>query len=275
MKKPKKVNTLPKIKGNLALVRNLKKALIKIIKAMRADIEGKAISILQSNSSSKLDKIDKILQDLGKKWEASFDKLSKELSKQMISKVTKQIDTQFIKINKNYAIKSGIEKLKLTKDVIISENINLIKTIPTGILTKYDTIFKQSILSFDKNSLVNQLKKLGKVNENRAEIIARDQTSKALERYHMSRAEGLGFEYYVWSTSKDERVSKGEGGHRILEGRIYKYNHPTAVIDTNGTIGIPSQRVNCRCMALPLITEPTDRLVLKKDSKNGDYYVFR
>ena len=88
----------------------------------------------------------------------------------------------------------------------------------------------------------------------------------------MGRSKQLGFEYYEWSTSNDERVSTGKGGHKQLNGRIYRYDTPTAIIDSYGNKGHCADRVNCRCVPIPIMLQPNQTTKLIKDSQNGDYY---
>lgn len=169
---------------------------------------------------------------------------------------------------------------KTTQDLIatqIQEHLELIKTIPQDIIQASRTTLSQALGSFDAHSVYKQLSHIGDVSSRRAELIARDQTAKTKEAYNRAHAQNLGVEYYTWITSRDERVSEGEGGHRYLDNRIYKYDTPTAIIDSYKTKGHPSQRVNCRCYSAPLIYYDKTKydLVLKTDTKRGDYYELR
>lgn len=77
----------------------------------------------------------------------------------------------------------------------------------------------------------------------------------------------------MWVTANDERVSTGKGGHKQLNGRIYRYDTPTAIIDSYGNKGHCSERVNCRCTQVSVILEPSQEFKKIKDSLNGDYYI--
>ena len=93
---------------------------------------------------------------------------------------------------------------------------------------------------------------------------------EAIGEYHATREQALGFEYYMWMTSKDERVSKE---HKELEGKLYRYDTATAVIDSYGNLGHPSQRVNCRCRRKAVILKPNQEVKLISDGASGDYYI--
>lgn len=269
----KKRNTLPKFKGNFAAALIMRKALQRKLRQLHNEAEETLIDSMESDIKNKAELIDELIDKLIQKWGKSFEKLANELSQQMLTSVANHIDTQFIKIDKSYKVHRGKERITQVKKAILKENINLIKSIPADVLNKYGNIFMNAIGNFDQHSVVRQLRQVTKLNERRIKLIARDQVSKAITRYQMSRSQGLGFEYYVWHTVLDERVSTGDGGHKALEGRIYRYDTPTAIIDANNNKGIPSQRPNCRCVALALITDDTTQLKLIKDKKHGDYYI--
>ena len=103
-------------------------------------------------------------------------------------------------------------------------------------------------------------------------MIARDQTQKAVSDFTQARSSQLGFTHYKWVTSHDERVSQE---HKHLDGRIYAYDNPTAIIDSYGNLGNPSQRPLCRCVCVSVILEHNQELKLIKDGKYGDYYVIK
>lgn len=273
MKKKKKRNTLPKYKGNLAAALAMRKVLERRIKSLREDAQKTFMGIMDSNQKNKIELIEKATEQLLSKWNASFDKLARELSRQMLTRVTHQIDTYFIKINKDYTVKRSKHLIKQVKEAILHENITLIKSIPEETLNKYSNTFANSIGSFDKEAISNKLKTFTLIGLNKIKLIARDQVAKAQNRYHMARAQALGFEYYTWSTSHDERVSVGVGGHKYLDERIYRFDKPTAIVDSYKNPGHPGDRVNCRCTSLTLITYDTTHLKLIEDKEHGDYYI--
>jgi SPP1 gp7 family putative phage head morphogenesis protein len=121
-----------------------------------------------------------------------------------------------------------------------------------------------------KDVLIQQIKELTGKSTRHAALIARDQTAKATEALNMMQQADAGVEYFEWDTARDERVSTGPGGHKQLQGKIYKYggyeNYP--VIDSDGNRGIPSERINCRCTALAVFLRPGWTM---KQNKDGSY----
>lgn len=83
-----------------------------------------------------------------------------------------------------------------------------------------------------------------------------------------------GVKFFLWRTKEDDRVSTGYGGHKQLNGKIYAWNEPEnyPIIDSYGHQGLPSQRVNCRCVASPVWV--LDGWTAEKQS-DGSYKIVR
>jgi uncharacterized protein with gpF-like domain len=65
-----------------------------------------------------------------------------------------------------------------------------------------------------------------------------------------------GIEFFEWCTAHDERVSTGKGGHKQLDGKIYKWGDTEhyPITDAYGNRGTPqNNRPNCRCVAKAVI----------------------
>lgn len=86
----------------------------------------------------------------------------------------------------------------------------------------------------------------GGVSESRAQLIARDQTSKLNSNVNQFRQRNAGVTAYEWSTSNDERV---RDEHVANEGQTFTWGNPPPLT------GDPGDDVNCRCVAIPVIPE--------------------
>jgi uncharacterized protein with gpF-like domain len=75
--------------------------------------------------------------------------------------------------------------------------------------------------------------------------------TSAIER---ARAEGLGLQWYVWSTCRDERV---RSSHRNMEDVLVSWNDPPAPEEIIGEASRgryhPGESEECRCVALPML----------------------
>lgn len=106
-------------------------------------------------------------------------------------------------------------------------------------------------------SLMDHLKTLGAQTDNRARLIARDQTNKLTGDLNASRQQHNGIEEYTWHTSRDSRVVGNPGGlypqgnsahgdHWHREGKLFRWDEPPED-------GHPGQAIQCRCWAAPVL----------------------
>jgi SPP1 gp7 family putative phage head morphogenesis protein len=134
------------------------------------------------------------------------------------------------------------------EDILVattSENVSLIRSIPEEYFKRIEGIvFSGTTQGSTAGSMIQQIKKSGKVTDNRARLIARDQSSKLNSALTQQRAQNLGAEEYIWRTSEDERVRES---HRSKNGRVYRWDNPP-----NDT-GNPGHDIQCRCVAQPII----------------------
>ena len=139
-------------------------------------------------------------------------------------------------------------------------NIQLIKSIRTQYLDKVQNSVMQAMVQGTLNKdLAEQLKKLGKDVENRAMLIARDQSSKLNAALTRARHEEVGIKKYMWSTSGDERV---RASHAEKDGQIFEYTNPPT--------GHPGHDVNCRCVQIPVLDDVVSQGSKKESSQTKE-----
>lgn len=190
-----------------------------------------------------------------------------------IASIEKLVNASYKRQGLEFSIMGRSEIVEKTIFKSYNSILDLIVSIPSQIVGAYKQELLNGVGDFNRERIAQIAENIGGVSRRKAELIARDQTHKATTNYAMARASSLGFDYYVWDTSHDERVSTGKGGHRQLQGRIYRYDKDTAIVDSYGNVGHCGSRVNCRCVPLTLMLEPNQKLKLVKDAYAGDYYV--
>ena len=132
--------------------------------------------------------------------------------------------------------------------VATKANVALIKTIPDQYFDRvYSTVTSGWTQGLRWESMVEQIQADGDITENRAKLIARDQTSKMNAAFNQERQQQVGIERFEWSTSEDERVRES---HAELDGKTFDWDNPPIVDGEQATPGSP---VNCRCVALPVV----------------------
>ena len=268
---------LKPINKNIGIEKEFNKALNGFSKEVIKSVRYWSVAQINKYNRGEITNISKALSvefsDLLKSWDKKSEVFSKRLAQILNKKIRDYVDFSFKKQGDNFKLKSLSRKSAQVLNANILQSMALIKSIPRDIIEKYQVVLYNNITDFDLEATEKTLKNISKVTLGRVKTIARDQTSKALENFASARAMDLGFEYYIWQTAKDERVSSGKGGHDKLEGRIYRYDTPTAIIDSYGNKGHCGQRPLCRCASSPLFLEPNQTLKLVRDSNAGDYYV--
>lgn len=93
--------------------------------------------------------------------------------------------------------------------------------------------------------IAKQISREGEISLNRARLVARDQTGKIYSEAQEAVQADAGITHYTWSTSLDSRV---RDTHEAKEGQTFAWNSPPS--DT----GHPGEDINCRCVAVPLVS---------------------
>lgn len=216
--------------------------------------------------------INKEIDRLKTYWNKKASKLARVLPKKTANSIEKFVNLKLSKQSSEFSLKESSRMVQNELNAILERNAALIKTIPNEIIERYRSEILNNVSNLNQEALIKTFKSFNLISNRRASTIARDQVQKAINDLQNAKAQQLGFNYYIWHTAQDSRVSDE---HKRLEGRIYSYSNPTAIIDSYGNVGHTASRVNCRCYAEPIQLLPNQELVLKKDSKAGDYYEIR
>ena len=229
---------------------------------------------------------------LSKFWEQRAEVEANTLPFEIVTKINNEIDNKN-NVKNDFAIANiKSDNIQAILTARIDDNIALIKSIPQRDILRYKNVIFNNIQNFNRKGLADNIKQINnelsqaqQIAEYEVKRIVRDQIKKATEQLSQAKAQNLGYEFYQWQTMNDDRVSgkphgyyKGRpktGGHYYLNGRYYRYDTPTAIIDEKGNKGTCGQRVNCRCISKPVYILPHQEMVLIKDNKHGDYYELR
>ena len=130
----------------------------------------------------------------------------------------------------------------------------LFLSINTGLITSVSVDASQRIMreiAKDPKGLdpiIDRIQRAGDLTRSKARTIARTEVGKLNADMTKSKNLMMGIDSYEWRTAGDERV---RDDHDICDGVIYKYGQQT---DSN-TGAEPAQDVNCRCVAISIITD--------------------
>lgn len=167
--------------------------------------------------------------------------------------------------------------IKETIAIGSTEAAGLIKSIPGEYLGQIARAVTENFAGIpltNDRSLLEQILEIGKVSRNRAQLIARDQTSKLTSAVNQQRQMDIGISIYIWRTSKDQRVvgnpaglyptgNKKHGDHFSMEGKYCRWDDNTVYSDDKGKTwkkrkagmpkSIPGWDIQCRCVAIAVI----------------------
>lgn len=133
--------------------------------------------------------------------------------------------------------------LKQVVEAAIIANTDLIKSLPTTFMAQLRPLILDGVQHGKRfEVLQSEIMQRLNVSENRAKLIARDQTAKLNSSITEARQTQLGITSYEWQTSGDERV---RGTHEKNDGKVFRWDSPP---DT----GHPGQDYQCRCVAIPV-----------------------
>jgi uncharacterized protein with gpF-like domain len=144
----------------------------------------------------------------------------------------------------------------------VHANVDLIKTIPEQYFDRvYETVTSSWVQGARWETMVEQIQRDGNITENRAKLIARDQTAKMNSSFNQERQQSVGIERYRWMTAEDERVRGDPSGkYPDADPSHYDYERMDNGMgpgvfrwDSPPEDGHPGQGINCRCVAQPII----------------------
>lgn len=130
----------------------------------------------------------------------------------------------------------------------ISENVDLIKTVPKESLGKIKRLVYESFMKGKTNTdIIREIQRQYGIDKRHARLIARDQTGKLNAQITRHQQKDAGVNEYIWMTCQDERV---RDSHIVLHGEKFSWDAPPDV--GNGRCCHPGEDYQCRCRAKPV-----------------------
>lgn len=127
-----------------------------------------------------------------------------------------------------------------------SENVKLIKSIPEQYLDRVGNLIQKEFRQgTDHRKIADMIQETFDVPRSRAKTIARDQVGSLNGTLTQLRNQEMGLSEYTWLTAGDERVRPA---HAARDGETFAWDKPPPD-------GNPGQPINCRCTALPVVTD--------------------
>jgi len=213
-----------------------------------------AKSLRPDSNDIKLDAswIDQLKQLVDKTY---FDFIS-VVTPNRVSRLTIEQGEKISLMNKEQFVKtihSSLSVNPIVQEPYIETQLKLFQTQNTDLITKMgldqkarveQTLYSNLSQGNGIEKIQEELSKSEGIGENRARLIARDQTNKFNGQLTQLRQQEVGIVSYVWTTAQDERVRPA---HKVLDGETFTW-------EKGPKIGHPGSEINCRCIAQPIIT---------------------
>lgn len=248
---------LKKTKHSLKIIRDYHKSLSRHIRNMAKSTMYWSEAQINANKRGLRNpkEVAHNLDILKERWQKIFDNISLKTATKIARGVDKRVTTAL----KSSLHEKGIPVIKFTLteevqdviDIIIAENVNLIKSIPSRYFTQVNSIVLEGLSrGLDFHYIAEQLVKQTGITERRAKNIARDQICKADTAMSVVRQKHVGIKDGIWLHSG--APNEPRKSHVKANGQKFSLDKGLPVGD-NGEYVLPGQPINCLCTWKPII----------------------
>lgn len=278
--------TLPKMSKNKvaeayyrrAMTAEIERMLGAMIRAIKRAYTTIPVSNAKRTDAQRLANLRRTLERLKRTYGDKFVKNSEKIIEQYLKRASAGVQQSTIKqLRKIYgdAFTVNFDSRKYGQMLRIRAvtNAELIRNTTSQVISNVTNVTYDGVTTGQSWTAVEKdLYSQKHIAADRIKRIARDQTAKLNESLNEMAMRDAGVEFFEWMTANDERVSTGFGGHKQLDGKIYKWgdNAHYPIIDTYGHRGTPGHRVNCRCTAVPVILQ---RDYQARQTADGDWII--
>jgi len=210
-----------------------------------------------------LDRVQRLLNVLLKKWENKFLSEIPLLASRMLLGIDKASSiavnaslkdiSKELLINPSFLMEGALRPLF---EAEITKNVNLFKTIPTEFFSEVqDAVIKSIVQGRGMADLVPYFQTFTNsdyhphtFHRNYAYNRALDQTRKAYQSANTMRVTKAGATDFMWVHSGGSPDPRHD--HMEMNGKIYSFDDPPVIYKSKGkdVKGYPAEAVNCRCI---------------------------
>lgn len=262
-------------------------AVRQIVRAIRKDINELLLPTVRrlapdysqdariTTTDAYLEQLAAVFRALAARWRSpEFDLAAWRIARQFVQTADDVNRRKFNQSMNNIGVNVFADNPTLTEflEAAAYDNARLIKSIPEQYLTQVESIVMTNVRAGNRSSAITKrLAEQFGISDRRAKFIARDQTAKINGELVKKRQVAVGFEYFQWVTSDDERVRDRHGdiADKVTQyGRgIYRWDNPP--ISDDGVPIVPGQDYGCRCNARPVSQAEVDENVKAGRTRPG------
>lgn len=205
-----------------------------------------------AEDASPFNQVKKVLEELAARWSAKFEESAPKIAEAYLQGMFKASDSAMRAALKDAGWAVKFTMTPAVRDAFnasLAENVGLIKSIPEKYLQQVEGIVSRSYAAGrDLETMTKELKRLYPITQDRAELIARDQSNKANAVVNRTRQLELGITDAIWMHShagKNPRPS-----HVAANGKRYNIAEGCLI---DGAYIQPGEEINCRCTSRPVL----------------------
>jgi SPP1 gp7 family putative phage head morphogenesis protein len=186
-----------------------------------------------------------------------FNSHAERMARRMVGAVDEQsrvaLERSFKKLAGELTIKATEipPALKTIYEASISENVDLIKSIPEQYMGRIKGAVNRSITGTGGiGPLVTEIKKYGGMSDRRAKNIALDQTRKAMQSASIERSKSAGVKKGIWVHTGGTKEPRPK--HKAYNGNEFNLAEGAPVGDKGQNVQ-PGEEPFCRCTFIPVV----------------------
>lgn len=198
-----------------------------------------------------------MLNLLSSRFDRLYTRYSAILSRRMLGEVDAQskanLDRSFKKMTGEVTLKVADmpQGMRDIFEASISENVDLIKSIPTQYLDRVKGSVNRSITGTGGiGPLIDDIQKYGGMTERRSKNIALDQTRKAYQAVNIERTKAAGVKKGIWVHTGGTKEPRPL--HKAYNGKEFNLADGAPIGDKGENV-MPGECVNCRCTFIPVV----------------------
>lgn len=254
------ITTKPKVvravHANAGLAAKYRKQMLALIDEMGASVEHwlsatyrsspPRVAALVAQDATPSQQINKLLRDLARRWLKRFDEAAPKMAAGYLTGAFRSSDSALRMALKDAGFAVKFEMTPAMRDAFeasLAENIGLIRSIPQEYLQQVEGVVNRSYAAGrDLATMVRSIRNIYPVTQNRAVLIARDQSNKANAVVNRTRQLELGITEAIWMHSNGGKTPRAS--HVAANGRRYNVAEGCLI---DGEYIWPGEKINCRC----------------------------
>lgn len=199
------------------------------------------------------------LKSLQQRWGRIFEGFAEKLAPEFVNKVEGQATSATMHSLSVAGLKAPVAAYNSNVANTIQASVDFNHTLITSLSKEaHEHVYTAVMLSLTSpnpeeqglDGITAALTKAGIHSKKRADLIARDQTSKIYSSLSDARMEQNGCEEFEWLHSSAGKVPRHT--HVEKNGQIFKLNDPRLWEGPKADQGPPGWAINCRCRKVPV-----------------------